>query len=77
MPTTEDDVLDALRHAPDPVVTAQELADELPIGRRTVLNKLKILEAADRVRSKKVGGRARVWWCSELDDALDELRSEE
>jgi predicted ArsR family transcriptional regulator len=43
-------------------LTASEVAAELDCSRRTALNKLHELEASTNVRSKKVGGRSRVWW---------------
>ena len=42
--------------------TATEVADELGIVRRTALNKLNELAGQDRIRKKKVGARAVVWW---------------
>jgi predicted ArsR family transcriptional regulator len=43
-------------------LTASEIADELGCSRRTALNKLHDLEAETDLKSKKVGGRSRVWW---------------
>lgn len=43
-------------------LTASEIADELGCSRRTALNKLHLLSEQTDVRSKKVGGRSRVWW---------------
>ena len=43
-------------------LTASEVADELGCSRRTALNKLHELQDSTKVRSKKVGGRSRVWW---------------
>ncbi len=43
-------------------LTATEVAAELGCSRRTALNKLHELEDSTNVRSKKVGGRSRVWW---------------
>jgi GTP-sensing pleiotropic transcriptional regulator CodY len=43
-------------------LTASEVAEEIGCSRRTALNKLHDLEASTGVRSKKVGGRSRVWW---------------
>lgn len=67
MAVTEDDVLEALQNYPDPVATATELAELLPIQRRAVLQKLKVLEARGGVEGKKVGGRAAVWWAVDKD----------
>ena len=43
-------------------VTAPEVADLLDVSRRTALNVLHDMEDQDEIASKKVGGRARVWW---------------
>ncbi len=43
-------------------LTAREIADELDCSRRTALNKLHQLEEQTDLKSKKVGGRSRVWW---------------
>lgn len=43
-------------------LTASEIADELGCSRRTALNKLHTLEDETDLKSKKVGGRSRVWW---------------
>lgn len=59
------DVADALLEHSDPVVTAPELADELGCSRRHMSDRLDLLEMEGPVESKKVGGRARVWWHEE------------
>lgn len=56
------EVEDAMLEHPDPVVTAPELADELPCSRRHVGDRLDLLERDGMVSSKKAGGRARVYW---------------
>lgn len=43
-------------------LTASEVADELGCSRRTALNKLHELQEETDLKSKKVGGRSRVWW---------------
>jgi MarR-like DNA-binding transcriptional regulator SgrR of sgrS sRNA len=43
-------------------LTASEVAAELGCSRRTALNKLHRLQEDTEIRSKKVGGRSRVWW---------------
>lgn len=42
--------------------TASEVAEELGIVRRTAYNKLAELEGQGKLKKKKVGGRAVVWW---------------
>lgn len=62
--TTTEAVLQIYSQLSDPCMplTAQEVADELDCSRRTALRRLKDLEKADKIKSKKVGGRSRVWW---------------
>jgi hypothetical protein len=62
--TTPDDVLEEFTDRDDrgEPLTAPELADRLNCSRRTALNKLHDLEDSQRVASKKVGGRSKVWW---------------
>lgn len=75
---TPEDVLDVFAERVDPAepLTAPELADALDCSRRTALNKLHTLQDRGAVASKKVGGRAKVWWLprtneSENEDAED------
>lgn len=42
--------------------TAAEIADELDISNRAVLNKLDELHERGEIKRKKVGGRAVVWY---------------
>lgn len=42
--------------------TASEVADELGVVRRTAYNKLNELADQGKLKKKKVGGRAVVWW---------------
>ena len=62
--TTTDDVLTAFDARDDPAepLTASEVGERVECSRRTALNRLDELAEAGRVASKKVGGRARVWW---------------
>lgn len=59
-----DDILGAFGERDDPAepLTASEVGDALGCSRRTALNRLDALAETDDVASKKVGGRARVWW---------------
>jgi len=43
-------------------LTAPELAESLNCSRRTALDRLTDLAEGDRLRSKQVGGRSRVYW---------------
>jgi len=68
--TTSEAVLEIYSQLEDPCMplTAQEVADELDCSRRTALRRLKDLEEENKIRSKKVGGRSRVWWRSGTSD---------
>lgn len=46
----------------EPVATASEIAERVEIGRRSVLERLSILDDLGEVGSKKVGAGARVFW---------------
>lgn len=62
-PTVNDEeILDIFRNSSEPVLTATEVADQLPVGRRAVLKRLRNLEDQDLLRSKQVGSGSRVWW---------------
>ncbi|MYL16167.1 HTH domain-containing protein [Halorubrum terrestre] len=62
-PTVSDEqILSLFRESTDPVLTASEIADQVDLTRRNVLNRLKDLESNGHLRSKKVGGRSTVWW---------------
>lgn len=53
--------------------TASTLADrdEISVHQDTVYNRLKELYELDKIDSKKVGGRARVWWVHDPDRSVD------
>ena len=55
------ETLDGFDEAGTPLTTS-EVADRLDLGRRSTYERLDRLTEADRLRSKKVGASARVWW---------------
>lgn len=59
---TDDEILEVFKSNPDPALTTSELAEVLPIGRRGILDRLKELEEQGVLKSKKVGGRSKIWW---------------
>lgn len=59
---TDEEILDIFKSATEPVLTAGEVSDQLPITRRGTLDRLRDLEAEEIIKSKKVGGRSKVWW---------------
>jgi len=65
-PTVSDgEILDVFRKSSDPVLTAPEIADQISISRRGILDRLRNLEENGILQSKKVGGRRTVWWYPE------------
>lgn len=66
---TREDVIEQMRSRSDPRCpwTASDLADELPCSSDTVYNRLRELETLGRIRTKKVGARARIWWVPRTD----------
>ena len=61
-------VFDDRDDAAEPL-TAPEVAETLGASRRTVLNRLDDLRERGELASKKVGGRARVWWVPDTESA--------
>lgn len=59
---SDEEILAAIDQARAPVVTAADLEEVLPIGRRAIRERLLDLLEQGRVARKKVGGRAVVWW---------------
>ena len=59
---SDDEILNVFEAANEPVLTASEVAKQLPIERRGLLTRLDHLEEQGFLRSKKTGGRSSVWW---------------
>lgn len=59
---TDDEILEVLRNATDPVLTTAEIADNIDIGQRATYDRLKQLAENGRVNTKQVGARTAVWW---------------
>lgn len=49
-------------------LTTPEVADQLPIGRRSSYERLERLAERGRLETKTVGANGRVWWRPSLDD---------
>jgi len=62
---TPERVLEVLREADDPVLTAKEVGEELECTSEAARQHLHELRECDEVESKQVGARAVVWWTSE------------
>ena len=72
---TEADLLACFDAADAPVLTATEIANELPIGRRGVTHRLEQLRERGLVGSKEAGARAVVWWRADSVDDGERERS--
>jgi DNA-binding Lrp family transcriptional regulator len=77
---SDEEILAVLREADSPVLSTADLAESLPIARRTALNRLKQLRERGVVESYTVGGRNTVWWAtdsavltSDIESAADRL----
>ena len=65
---TDEEILDVFWSTSDPVLSTAEVAESLPIERRSVFNRLQQLEEDGLLESKEIGGRNRVWWVSDSDE---------
>lgn len=58
----DDEIVAVLADAETPVLTTSDVAEQLPLSRRAVLDRLKDLHERGRVESMDVGPKAQVWW---------------
>jgi predicted transcriptional regulator len=58
----DEEILAVFERSDDPVLMAKEVAEELPIGRRAVYDRLRQLKTEGILESKKTGARSSVWW---------------
>jgi len=58
---TDDEILQVFRDTNDPVLSTDEVADRLPLERRSVYDRLVSLRKDGALTSKQVGGR-NIWW---------------
>lgn len=74
---TDEEIIEVFRVAKTPVLTTTMAADELPIGKRALLNRLTDLEEEGKLESMDVGPRGKVWWAPEdaEEDEKDYLKS--
>lgn len=62
-PTVSDEeILDVFRKSSDPVLTTNEVADEVGLGRRGTFDRLRQLAEDGPLEMKKVGETGAVWW---------------
>ncbi len=74
---SDEEILATLREADSPVLSTADVAESLPIARRTTLNRLKQLRERGLVDSHAVGGRNTVWWAENISPADDRTAVEE
>ena len=65
-------LLETIASAPDPFVTAQEIADRTKYTKDGARRRLHELEDEGWLRSRSVGARAKVWWIT--TEGRDQLR---
>jgi len=59
---SDEELLDVFRELEKPVLTATQVAGEVSIGRKAVLERLRGLEKRGVLERMEVGARAVVWW---------------
>ncbi|MFC6954100.1 FaeA/PapI family transcriptional regulator [Halorubellus litoreus] len=62
---TDEEILAVFEETDDPVLSTAEVADALPLQRRSVYNRLVQLEEAGQLTRKQIGGRNTIWWLSD------------
>jgi DNA-binding Lrp family transcriptional regulator len=72
---SDEEILSWLREANAPVLSTADLAESLPIARRTTLNRLKQLRERGVVDSYTVGGRNTVWWATDTAVLSEDIES--
>lgn len=58
---TDSEIIEAIKDISDPFVTAKELAEQLPISRQQVNDRLRDLEQRG-ILSRKKAGSGQGWW---------------
>lgn len=59
---TDQEILEVFQKTTDPVLSTAEVAEQLPLERRSVYDRLVSLCEDGRLESKQIGGRNTVWW---------------
>lgn len=70
--TTDQDVLKVFDRSPDPVLTATEVAAELPLSTSAVNARLNRMHEDGLVDRKETGARAVAWWATVAPAASEE-----
>jgi predicted ArsR family transcriptional regulator len=64
---SDEQILSLFLDSPDPVMSAPELAEELPISKTGVYKRLRDLQERELLASKKIG-QGRAWWITETGE---------
>jgi predicted transcriptional regulator len=68
---TDEQIIGSVRKGDFPVATAKEIAADLPITRDAVNKRLRRLVSDGQLRSKKVGGAAKVYCTPDMIESVD------
>jgi len=72
---SEQDILKVFDRADEPVLTAKEVSDELPISRDAVTYRLNKMHEEDVVGKKETGARSVAWWAKVAPELSDESKA--
>lgn len=66
---TDEELLDVIHGLTDPeenpVVTTQEIVNEVPLKTRSLYDRLAALHDDGKIHKKKVGAKGAVWWLAD------------
>lgn len=68
----DSEILEAVSESPHFVVTASDLSDEIPMTRQALGARMRDLCDEGRLRRRKVGGNAVVYYLPEWEQRLEE-----
>ena len=68
---SNEEVVAVFEAAETPVLRTRDVAEELPIGHRAVLNRLNALRERGTLEKMEVDPRGRVWWLADADRARE------
>jgi DNA-binding MarR family transcriptional regulator len=68
----DNDFLRIFALSPDPVLSATEITEQLPVSNQAVNKRLNRFERDGLVHSKKVGASAKIYWLT--DEGKEKLR---
>lgn len=71
------ELLEAIEEAYSPVVTAPELSEDLPLGRRHLGDRLQDLVDKGALETRKVGAGARVYWIAREGEGGRDLEADQ